>query len=1097
MTVVETPATPGVIAGSATQCPGLTGQTYSISAVNYATTYNWVVPSGWSVTGGDHTTSITVTTGSYGDDGNIIVTAENSCGTSSESTLAVTVSHATPATPGAITGNTSQCAGLTGQTYSITAVPNATTYTWTVPTGWSVTGGAGTTDVTVTVGSAGQNGNITVTAGNSCGTSSASSQAVTVNALPTPTLTAPDNFVCFNTSHTYTTQTGGGIHNYLWNVIGGNVTSGGTTADNTVTVTWTTAGTETVSINYTNSNGCTAALPTVDNVTVNALPNPPTNNGDEIICSGQTIQPLTVSVGTNEYATWYDSGGNWAADGLSYTPDDAGTWYVDATSSTTGCTSANRTPVTLTINPIPTPSFTVQPGANICALTDVTYTTQTGGDLSNYVWNVPGISGTDYTITSGGIGTGDNTVTIQWKTYGSKTVTVNYDNSYNCAGASPASNTTTVAPTPQINAMSTTVCSAAGFTVTPQDVTNGTVPSGTNYSWSAPSGTGFTGGVAGSGSSLIGTLTNTTSGTVTATYTVTPVAGSCTGSDFTLTVTINPKPAIANMTSTICGGLPFSVTPVDVTDGIVPSGTTYSWSAPLGTGFSGGASGTDQTDIFGTLTNTTNGIVTATYTVTPTAGTCTGSTFTVTVTLDPTPAITAKTTTVCGGTLFTVTPVNNINDIVPAGTTYSWSLPSGLGFSGGASGTDETDIYGTLMNTGNVTATATYTVTPKAGSCTGSPFTVTVTINPTPVINTIPTSVCGGTAFTVTPANITNGIVPAGTNYTWTIPTGSGFDGGAAGSGPSITGTLTNIISGVATATYTVTPTAGSCTGSNFTVTVTLNPTPAITNMNTTVCGGSLFTVTPVDGDNGLVPSGTTFTWDAPEGSGFSGGASGTDQIDIFGTLTNTTNGIVTATYTVTPTAGTCTGSTFTVTVTLDPTPAITAKTTTVCGGTLFTVTPVNNINDIVPEGTTYSWSLPSGSGFSGGASGTDETDIFGTLMNTGNITATATYTVTPKAGSCTGSPFTVTVTLNPTPVINPIPTSVCGGTAFTVTPANITNGIVPLGNNLYLGCTNGIRIRWRSSGKRTFHHRNTDQYNQWRSYCNLYGYTDSRKLYW
>ena len=439
------------------------------------------------------------------------------------------------------------------------------------------------------------------------------------------------------------------------------------------------------------------------------------------------------------------------------------------------------------------------------------------------------------------------------------------------------------------------------------------------------------------------------------------------------------------MNTTVCGGSLFTVTPVDGDNGLVPSGTTYIWDAPTGSGFSGGAAGSGSS-ITGSLMNTSNVQATATYTVTPISGSCTGSTFTVTVTLYPAPAITAKTTTVCGGTLFTVTPVDNTNDIVPAGTTYSWSLPSGSGFSGGASGTDETDIFGTLMNTGNGTATATYTVTPKAGSCTGSPFTVTVTLNPTPVINPIPTSVCGGTAFTVTPANITNGIVPLGINYTWDAPTGSGFDGGAAGSGPSITGILTNISSGVATATYTVTPTAGSCTGSNFTITVTLNPTPAITNMNTTVCGGSLFTVTPVDGDNGLVPSGTTYIWDAPTGSGFSGGAAGSGS-SITGSLMNTSNVQATATYTVTPISGSCTGSTFTVTVTLYPAPAITAKTTTVCGGTLFTVTPVDNTNDIVPAGTTYSWSLPSGSGFSGGASGTDQTDIFGTLMNTGNGT--------------------------------------------------------------------------------------------------------------
>ena len=61
--------------------------------------------------------------------------------------------------------------------------------------------------------------------------------------------------------------------NYIWSVsAGGTITAGGTTNSNTVTVTWNTAGAQTVSVNYTNGNGCTAAAPTVYNVTVNALP---------------------------------------------------------------------------------------------------------------------------------------------------------------------------------------------------------------------------------------------------------------------------------------------------------------------------------------------------------------------------------------------------------------------------------------------------------------------------------------------------------------------------------------------------------------------------------------------------------------------------------------------------------------------------------------------------------------------------------------------------------------------------------------------------------------------------------------------------------
>ena len=593
--------------------------------------------------------------------------------------------------------------------------------------------------------------------------------------------------------------------------------------------------------------------------------------------------------------------------------------------------------------------------------------------------------------------------------------------------------------TPAITAMATTVCSGTGFSETPANGVNGTVPVGTTYTWPAPIVTGgLTGGAAGTNAiSISGTLTNPTNTIQTATYTVTPTLGSCPGSTFTVTVTVNPKPAISNITANACSAVGFTVTPVDGANGIVPVGTTYSWAAPTGTGFTGGAasSGT-PTSISGTLTNTTNTVQTAIYTVTPTSGSCTGSTFTVTVTINPKPAISDMTATVCSAVGFTVTPVNGTNGIVPAGTTYSWAAPAGTGFTGGAASSGSpTSISGTLTNITNAVQTAIYTVTPTSGSCTGSTFTVTVTINPKPAISNMTATVCSAVGFTVTPVDATNGIVPAGTTYTWLAPTGTGFTGGAASSGTptSISGTLTNTTNTVQTAIYTVTPTSGSCSGSTFTVTVTINPKPAISNMTTTICSTVGFTVTPVDGTNGIVPAGTTYTWLTPTGTGFTGGTASTGTpTSISGTLTNTTNTVQTAIYTVTSTSGSCTGSTFTVTVTINPKPAITNMTATVCSAVGFTVTPVDGTNGIVPVGTTYSWAVPTGTGFTGGAasSGTP-TSISGTLTNTTNVVHTAIYTVTPTSGSCAGNTFTVTITVNPAPTGSDVIQTPCSGDNF------------------------------------------------------------------
>jgi len=97
-----------------------------------------------------------------------------------------------------ISGNNGVTKGATGLTYSVTPVSGVTTYTWTVPTGWSITAGLGTASITVTAGTTeGHAGTITVSAnnGNCTGTSTL---AVSVGC---PVKTTSGNwltFMCYN-----------------------------------------------------------------------------------------------------------------------------------------------------------------------------------------------------------------------------------------------------------------------------------------------------------------------------------------------------------------------------------------------------------------------------------------------------------------------------------------------------------------------------------------------------------------------------------------------------------------------------------------------------------------------------------------------------------------------------------------------------------------------------------------------------------------------------------------------------------------------------------------------------------------------------------
>ena len=119
----------------------------------------------------------------------------------------------------------------------------------------------------------------------------------------------------------------------------------------------------------------------------------------------------------------------------------------------------------------------------------------------------------------------------------------------------------------------------------------------------------------------------------------------------------------------------------------------------------------------------------------------------------------------------------------------------------------------------------------------------------------------------------------------------------------------------------------------------------------------------------------------------------------------------------------------------------------------------------MVPPATTYSWSAPSVSGgITGGAAGTNQTSVSGTLNNPTNTVQTATYTVTPAVGSCPGTPFTLTMTVNPRPVIATKLQVLVGEFPLPFTPVNGTD-IVPARNYLQLAGSilSSPGLRWNS----------------------------------
>jgi hypothetical protein len=93
------------------------------------------------------------------------------------------VTCSAPAQPAAIIGSANTCSGVM-LIYSVPADTNATSYSWTLPSGW--TGASSTNSITVTSGS--NAGTISVVASNNCGVSTATTLPVSISTL-TATIT--------------------------------------------------------------------------------------------------------------------------------------------------------------------------------------------------------------------------------------------------------------------------------------------------------------------------------------------------------------------------------------------------------------------------------------------------------------------------------------------------------------------------------------------------------------------------------------------------------------------------------------------------------------------------------------------------------------------------------------------------------------------------------------------------------------------------------------------------------------------------------------------------------------------------------------------
>ncbi|WP_299681368.1 PKD-like domain-containing protein [uncultured Tenacibaculum sp.] len=525
---------------------------------------------------------------------------------------------------------------------------------------------------------------------------------------------------------------------------------------------------------------------------------------------------------------------------------------------------------------------------------------------------------------------------------------------------------------------------------------------------------------------------NTTGTPVTITYTVTIDDGTaCDGETFDVIVTVDPEPFNSSSPADIiCSD---TILNHDLTSDVNTSGNTFSWFAIDNPNVTGETiSGGTASSITDMLVNTSGVVQTVEYTITPTSSEgCSGASYTYTVTVNPKPFVATLPTEISCSNL--ALNHNLTSDVNIAGTTFSWSAIDNPNITGETlSSSTDSSITDTLINISGTIQTVTYSIIPTSPlGCIGDLYTYTVTVNPEPFNAVLPVSVvCSKSTLN---HDLSGDVNLSGVSFNWIASDNPNVTGETTTNSASgiISDTLINTSGSVQTVIYTITPTStDGCLGTSFTYTVTVNPEPfnAIEPASI-VCSNETLNH-DLSGDVNL--SGVSFNWVATNNPNVTGETvTNSNSASITDTLINTSGSVQTVIYTITPTSSSgCIGNSYTYTVTINPEPFnVSPSTDIICSDEVLN----HDLNgDVNLSGATFSW-IAADNGFVTGETTTvsNTATITDILTNTSGSVQTVVYTVTPTSGNgCVGQPFRYTVTVNPEPNNNTLPTdTICSST--------------------------------------------------------------------
>ena len=313
-----------------------------------------------------------------------------------------------------------------------------------------------------------------------------------------------------------------------------------------------------------------------------------------------------------------------------------------------------------------------------------------------------------------------------------------------------------------------------------------------------------------------------------------------------------------------------------------------------------------------------------TYTVTLRTGNrCGSDTITKTICIEPelTPAFILDTYNQCYPLNIQTTNTTDLTDSC-GGETYLWEVLYNADFCGTApeqwsftNGTDENSKEPSLIFNTAGTYTLTLTTTNSCGMNSISQ-TIEVKQPPAVAINNIPNA-CG--SLSVNPIALVDPCAPSSDapTYSWSFPGGTPATANTLDPGTIVYGTPADY-----TVTFSVTNSCGTTTDTeDFSV----NPIPSITNtdLTQTICSGTDTAEVNLTSDI----LNTTFTWTATAPTGVTGfTTSGNTNTIPIQTIFNSNTTSEDVTYTITPSAGGCDGTSVNLVITVDPAPEFTSQ---------------------------------------------------------------------------------------------------------------------------------------------------------------------------